>query len=205
MKTAARTARGPGLSRKQLLQRALIAGGALSLGGALDESLLTEAISAPSPSQDVRILNFLLLVEYIEEGLYGEAVASGGLTGDARTFARIAHEHERAHVALLERRLGKAAKPKPPLRFDDAIRNNGTFLAHALELEETATAAFIGEAANLTKRRIPAAARIVSVDARHAAWLRSIAGRLPAPRAADPAQSASGAMRVLRSRGFVQR
>jgi hypothetical protein len=204
LKTAARTARGPGLSRKQLLRRALAVSGGLALGGGLDAQLLSEATAAPSPAQDVRILNFFLLLEYVEEGLYSEASGSSGLRGEPLEFARIAREHERAHVKLLERRLGDKAKPRPQLRFDDAVRDNRTFLARAIELEEAAAAAFIGEAANLTKRSIPDAARIVSVDARHSAWLRSIAGRLPAPRAADAAESASGVIKLVRSRGFVR-
>jgi hypothetical protein len=191
------------LSRARLLERALVATGGLSLGAAFGDRLPAAAAAAPSPAQDIRILNFLLLLEYLQEGFYSAAATSNALTGEVKTFAHLAGEHERAHVALLKRELGASARPRPKLRFGRATRSRRTFVAHALELEETTTAAFIGEAANLTARRVPTAARIVSVDARHAAWLRGIAGKLPAPRAADAASSAAQAAAFVKRTGFV--
>ncbi len=188
-----------------LLRRALLASGAVAVGIGLTDGIPTAAAAPPSHAQDVRILNFLLLLEYLQEGFYAAAGSSASLTGEVKTFARVAGDQERAHVELLERALGKAARPRPKLRFGDATRSNRAFVARAIELEETATAALIGEAANLTRRRIPTAARIVSVDARHAAWLRAIAGKLPAPKAADPAKSAAAAMASVKRTGFVLR
>ena len=183
----------------------MLASGALAFGIGLGDGVPTASAARPSRAQDVRILNFLLLLEYLQEGFYAAAASSASLTGEVKAFARVAGEQERAHVKLLERELGKAARPRPKLRFGDAARSNRTFLARAIDLEETATAAFIGEAANLTRRRIPTAARIVSVDARHAAWLRAIAGKLPAPKAADRARSAAEAMASVKRTGFVVR
>jgi hypothetical protein len=48
------------------------------------------------------------------------------------------------------------------------------------------------------------AARIVAVEARHAAWIRDLAGTDPAPRAADPGRSADDVLADLRRKGFLQ-
>jgi hypothetical protein len=193
------------VTRSRLLERALLASGAIAFGIALDDGGSSALAATPSRAQDVRILNFLLLLEYLQEGFYSAAASSPSLKGEVKEFARIAADQERAHVELLERELGKAARPRPRLRFDNATRSTRAFLLRAIELEETATAAMIGEAANLTTRRIPTAARIVSVDARHAAWLRAIAGEQPAPRAADPAKTAAAALATVKRTGFVVR
>ena len=54
-------------------------------------------------------------------------------------------------------------------------------------LEDTAVAAYNGQAVNLTKPVLKAAATIVSVEARHAAWIRDIVGQPAAPQATDQA------------------
>jgi hypothetical protein len=48
------------------------------------------------------------------------------------------------------------------------------------------------------------AARIVAVEARHAAWILDIAGSNPAPRTADPARSADDILSDLRHKGLLQ-
>ena len=64
------------------------------------------------------------------------------------------------------------------------MRGQESFLDAATLLENTGVAAYNGQAANLTKKSLAAAAAIVSVEGRHAAWISSLAGRDPAPRAA---------------------
>ena len=60
------------------------------------------------------------------------------------------------------------------------------FARTAIRLEELGLAAYNGAATSLTPDALADAARIVSVEARHAAWIRDIAGANPAPRAAEP-------------------
>jgi hypothetical protein len=194
---------GP-FSRRALLERAALATGAVgvaTLAGAGPEP----AASAPSPAQDRRILNFLLLLEYLQEGLYAEALSAGNLTGDLERFAQVAGAHEREHVTALQDELGTTARDKPTFRFGDALAREGRFAAAALTLEETAVAAYIGQAANLTAKRSVAVARIVAVEARHAAWIRDVVGRLPAPLAADRAKTPAAAMATIERTGFVAR
>jgi hypothetical protein len=152
----------------------------------------------------VRIFNSLLLLEYLQEAFYAEAAAAGVLKGELRRFADVVGGHERRHVAALRAVLGGEAREKPTFRFDDAVRSEAKFVAAALTLEETAAAAYIGHGANLTRQRMPTAAGIVAVEARHAAWIRDFAGRLPAPNAADPARSPSEVRKTLERTGFVR-
>jgi hypothetical protein len=185
------------------LGRTLVASGAFALAGLGFAASHRGAAAAPSPEQDVRILNFLLRLEYAQQALYEETVAADAVQGELRQFADVCREHDAKHVDTLRALLRAGAQPKPTFDFGDAIRSPGRFTAAALTLEETASAAYIGQAANLTQDRLTDVARIVPVDARHAAWIRAIAGRNPAPHAADPAKTVQQVMKTLERTGFV--
>lgn len=191
-------------TRADVIRRALVAGGTLTLGGVAIAGLPRFALSAPSPAQDVRVLNVVLLLEYLEEAFYADAVARPALTGELRQYAQVVGGHERAHVAFIKKALGNAARKKPTLSFGDATRTPAKFTAAALALEDLSVAAYNGQAANLTKGTLAAAARIVSVEARHAAWIRFIADKVPAPQPTDlPATEAQVTTRIERT-GFVK-
>ncbi len=74
----------------------------------------------------------------------------------------------------------------------------------AIRLEELGLAAYNGAAASLTPEALADASRIVSVEARHAAWIRDLAGKNPAPRAADRPISAAQAQKAIARTGFVK-
>ena len=191
-------------SRRVVVLGALAALGAAGLGGAALESL-AGAAAAPSRAQDVRILNYLLRLEYLQEAFYKEANAEGALGGELRRFARVVGVHEAEHVGALKAVLGGDARSKPDFRFGDAVKSEDRFAAAALTLEETTAAGYIGQAANLTEKSISAVARIVAVEARHAAWIRNVVGRLPSPQAFDPAKTPAQVASTLARTGFVGR
>lgn len=191
-------------SREQFLARAIVAGGAIAAGGLLVAGWPRFGNAAPSAAQDAKILNFALLLEYIEAGFYSEAVDKGRLTGDLLDFATTVRDHERAHVAFLRSALGKSARRKPKLDFGQTTSDPKSFTAAAISLEETVIAAYNGQAGNLTKPTLAQAARIVSVEARHAAWIRALAGKDPAPNATDKPKTASQVQADVNRTGFVQ-
>ena len=191
------------LDRSSFLGRALAATGGVALAGFAAGSERSSA-AAPSEEQDVRILNFLLRLEYAQQALYDETVSAGALQGELREFAQVCGDQDAKHVDALRAIVGDKAQSKPTFRFGEAVRSPGKFTAAALTLKETASAGYIGQAANLTKARLPEVARIVAVEARHAAWIRAIAGRNPAPHAADPAKTVRQVMRTLARTGFVE-
>jgi hypothetical protein len=196
---AARSSRRDALRRGSGVAVAVAAG--LGLGGVRHAAA---APAAPSAAQDQQILNFALLLEYLQEGFYSDAVKRGALTGEVRHFAEVVGEHERAHVAYLQKALGAGARPRPTFAFGDKTQHERSFLDAAVVLENVGVVAYNGQAANLTKPVLAAAAEIVSVEGRHAAWISDLAGRAPAPRAADVGISAAEALRTLRSAGLLK-
>jgi rubrerythrin len=191
-------------TRRGLLGRGVLAGGALATGGAVLGWRTGAAAPAPSQALDQKILNFALLLEYLQAAFYTEGVDAGRLRGEVREFAKIVAGHERAHVAFLEKALGRRARKKPTFEFGEATQDQRKFVETAVLLENTGVAAYNGQAANLTKKSLAAAAEIVSVEGRHAAWISDIAGRPPAPRAADPGATADEVAATLRATGFIK-
>ena len=190
-------------SRTHVVGTAIIAGGAVLAGGALampDSS----AAGRPSLARDVDVLNFLLVLEYLQASFYVEARTRAKLRGELLEFANVVHAHEQEHVAFLKRMLGRYARRKPRFDFRDTTAVPKKFAATAALLEETAVAAYNGQGTNLTKGALANATEVVSVEARHAAWIRDIIGESPAPRAADPPKTAVQVTALLRRNQFLK-
>lgn len=191
-------------TRRALIRRGAVAGGALAAGGGVLGWRATTAAPSPSPTLDQKILNFALLLEYLQSAFYTEAVDGGALRGEVREFAEIVGGHEREHVEYLEQALGTRARKKPVFEFGSATTDQQKFVDTAVLLENIGVAAYNGQAANLTKKSLAAAAQIVSVEGRHAAWISALAGENPAPRAADPGATAGEVAARLRETGFIK-
>jgi hypothetical protein len=178
------------ITRARALQSAALAVGGLAVGGVVIAELPDVADSRASAKQDATILNFALLLEYVQGGLYAEALRRGVLTGELRTYAEVVGAHERTHAALLRQALGGAAKRPPRLDFGQDVADAKRFTAAAVKLEDLGVAALNAQAPNLTGGALIQAARIVSVEARHASWIRGISGEQPAPDATEPSTTA---------------
>lgn len=192
-------------TRAQALRAAAIGGAALG-AGALLAGLVGPQTTAgrPSRAQDVRILDFLLVLEEAQAAFYAAALRGGALSGDLLQFARTVWPQERQHVDFVREKLGREARAAPKFDFGEATTDAARFRATAIDLEEAAAAGYIGQGANLTRDVMQDAARIVAVEARHAAWIRDLAGTDPAPRAADVARSADDVLSELRQKGFLR-
>jgi hypothetical protein len=165
---------------------------------------LGSSAAAPSEAQDERIFDALLVLERVQQAFYREAVESGRLTGDVLEYARAAGPQEDEHVRFLARRLGGRAGAPPTTSFGDALRDEASFRRAAIDLEEGIIAAYVGQGANLTLDAAGDVARIVSVEARQAAWVRALSDENPAPRAADPPREAEDVVADLRKRGWLR-
>jgi hypothetical protein len=190
-------------TRGELLERAVVAGGAVAAGGVLVVGLPRLAVSAPSRKQDVEVLNFAFLIESLQAAFYAEALRDGKLTGEWRQFAQVVGRQERAHLAYLKRTLGGDARSIPRFKFGDSTKSLKKFSAAAVALEDMGLAAYNGQATNLTSRPLRATAKITSVEARHAAWSRDLAGENPAPRATDLPASEAKVTAGLRRQGLL--
>jgi len=203
-----------GHTRADFFRRGAIAGGTLIAGGVAIGGLPTVALGKPSASQDVEILNFALLLEYLESEFYVQAVANNALQPKVLAFARTVRDHELAHVEFLAKALGSKAIGKPTFDFGDTVKDNWKFLATATVLEDTGVTAYDGQGTRLTKNTLAAAATIVSVEARHAAWVRQImygaAGygnapyEYPAPSALQPYKTKDQVTEAVTATGFIK-
>lgn len=202
-----------GTTRAQLFRRAIVGGGAFVAGGVAIGGLPTLALGAPSASQDVEILNFALLLEFLEAEFYREAVDRNTIGGETLAFAKVVRDHEIAHVEFLQQALGSSARSKPEFDFGDTTSDPDKFRATAVVLEDTGVAAYNGQGPRLTKKTLASAAQIVSVEARHAAWIRKIVGEpayggdpanYPAPRVLEPALTKAQVEDRVEQTGFVK-
>jgi len=188
-------------TRAQALRAAAAGGAAVGLAAWLRPQ---SSAGKESAAQDVKILNFLLVLEQAQAAFYDAAVRGGALQGDLLTFARVVAPQEHDHVQFIRKKLGTEAGPPPKLDFGRATSDPRRFTAAAIDLEEATAAAYIGQGANLTREAMADAARIVAVEARHAAWIRDLAGEDPAPRAADPPRTADDVLTELRQKGYLR-
>ena len=175
-----------GHSRAELLRRALLGGLAVAVAA---------PPSAGAQTTDVDILNFALLLEYLQADFYTEVERMGALTGPLAGQARVVGAHERAHVKAFNEVLGRKAIKKPLFDFRGATEGPEAFRRTAVAFEDLAVAAYKGQAPRIRSRSylVPALA-IHAVEARHAAWIRRLAGITPVLGAFD---DASGRKEVL--------
>ena len=135
---------------------------------------------------------------------HAEALSRAKLTGDLKTFASTVAAQEQDHVAYLKQALGAAARKSPKLDFGDDTSDSDKYSLAAFKLEDLGVAAYNAQAPNLTKPSLRAAARLVSVESRHAAWIRDLRGLIPAPDAAEPSIPAQQVVDTLKGSGYVQ-
>jgi hypothetical protein len=183
-------------SRASLLKGSVAVLGAVG-GTAVGAAELAAAPDSGGAATDHEILTFGLLIERLQAAFYAAALGGGRLTGEARQFAQVVGAEEQAHVSYLVGALGSSAGKSPSFRFGDAATDPAKFIATAISLEETGLGVYNGQAVNLTPTTLAAAARIVSVEARHAAWARALAGKDPAPVAVDVPISVSQAKQTF--------
>ncbi len=189
-------------TRSDFFRKAAIGGGALVAGGVVFGGLPALALGAPSKRQDVAILNYALTLEYLETEFYKQARANAGLRGETARFARVAGAHEAAHVAAIRKVLGSAAVAKPTFDFGATVQSQKAFQTTAVAVEDLGVSAYAGQGPRL--KQVPviqAALAIHSVEARHAAWIRSIVGQNPSPNAFDPARNMKQVLNV--AGGFI--
>jgi hypothetical protein len=159
-------------------------------------------IGAAPSRRDVQVLQFALVLERFEDAFYRAALDAGVLRGELLRYAQTVAGHEREHTAFVETALGGAAGPPPTTDVTAAVRSAETFTQAAIRLEDAAVAAYNGQAGNVSPGVLAAAARIVSVEARHSAWVRDIAGQPPAADAVDGAKTAAEVRSVLGDLGL---
>jgi len=182
------------VTRRTVIQRAAMGGAAILGAGSI---LAGPAGAEPSDEGDVRHLRLALSLEYLQARFYSQAATAESIGPPLLAFARVAAEHERAHIAALRALLGAAAGDPPRVDLWQVAADDAAFVYTATRLEDLAVRALNGQAAQLTSRALAETARIASVDARHAAWIRGLAGITPEHHVRDEGRSAQEVAEVL--------
>jgi hypothetical protein len=191
-------ARAGVISRGTFLAGAV--GGSVAMLGLAGERATAQG---PGPS-DVAILNYALVLEYLQAAFYTEAERMKALRGRAADAANVVGAVERAHVAAFHDVLGNKAVSRPSFDFQGTTEDQNAFLKTAVAFEDLAVAAYKGQATRIKARSALAAAlSIHSVEARHAAWMRYLFGVEPATRAFDQPRSKQQITRVVNSTNFI--
>jgi Ferritin-like domain len=186
-------------SRGSFLGKALLGGATLL--GALAAPARASAASSPS---DTAILNFALTLEYLQAGFYTETQRLGAIGAELARVPRQLGSVERAHVTALQKVLGRAAVKRPSFDFRGATEDQEEFLKTAVAFEDLGAAAYKGQATRVDSPALLAAAvAIHSVEARHAAWMRYLAGFTPAGRAFDEAKREFEVRDIVASTRFI--
>jgi hypothetical protein len=193
-----------GDTRATFLRKAGIGVGAVIGGGAFLGGVPAAFAGSRTSAADVAILNFALTLEFLEAEFYTEAVAKGRFGGSVGRFARVVKAHEVAHVKALQGALGAKAVKKPRFNFKGTTTNEAKFKATAQVLEDTGVAAYMGQVGNIKAKPILlAAASILSIEARHAGWIRQINGAVGAPTAFEKGKTDKQILAAVKGTGFI--
>lgn len=181
--------------------------GAGAMAAALIDAPAALGATRANRATDREILQFGLVLEHLGAAFYTEALRRGHLRGEARRVATVFRLDERVHVYVVSsalRKLGARPARSPGFDFGDATASRGAFLRTSATLEEMCVEILNGAGPLVSKDVLAAAARLVSVEARQAAWVRDILGRNPAPTAFTPSLTAAQGQARLRRLGFVR-
>jgi rubrerythrin len=163
-----------------------------------------DAHAARIPASDQDVLNYALVLEYLQAAFYTEAERAKALTGRTAKAAKVVGAVERAHVEAFRDLLGKEAVGRPHFDFQGVTESNGPFLKTAVAFEDLAVAAYKGQARRIRSRPVlTSALGIHTVEARHAAWMRYLNGNTPAAAAFDLPRTRNEIDKIVASTHFI--
>jgi rubrerythrin len=212
-----------GDTRLEFLKKAGLAGGAVVGGGAMLGTLGAGTAAAAKGNKldrppksfgkgDTGILNYALTLEYLEAEFYKEANRNNKgvpfITGpNVQDFLDVVVRDEKAHVKALKDVLGRKAVKKPKFDFGTTTSNQDEFIATSFALENTGVGAYSGQAFNIKKGKVLAAAlSIVTIEARHAGLIGQILDGSDGVAPDGPFDKAVGAKKTLKAvekTGFI--
>lgn len=149
---------------------------------------------ATGPS-DGDILNYALTLEHLEDTFYREGLANfteadftaAGFGSDVYGRIKTISSDESTHVSFLTGALTAAGvKPVAECTYAFGVTSVQSFLATASILEGVGVSAYLGAAADImSKTYLTAAGSILTVEARHSAYLRNVNKQSPFPQPFD--------------------
>ena len=161
-------------------------------------ALVGAGLAAPRAFGDIRddlqILQFALTIEYVQAAMYRDALKRvPGLDAVERRALGYLRDNEVEHVDALRATINDAGgqpNDRPRVAFGDELETRESFLKLANTLEDTGVSAYNGATPAFENEDFVAAfASIVQVEARHAAIIRTIRDKPPAPLPLDKASN----------------
>ncbi len=172
-----------GYSRRAVLKGGVALGaGAAALsafgGPAFGFASAAGATAAGPLDSDVEILNYALVLEYLEAAAYKAINDANVLTGRAATYFRAFGAHEQAHVDVLLAtipKLGGTPVAMPTFNFSSVPTAPAEIVKFFQTVEAVGVSAYLGAAPSIKNLDIlEAALTIHAVEAEHAAALADL-------------------------------
>lgn len=125
---------------------------------------------------DVAVLNYAYALEQLEAAFYEKVVEVGTLKGREMTLFTDIRDHEIAHREFFKNALGSAAIPGLTPNFSSIdFTSRASILLAAMAFEDLGVQAYNGAGRFLKNADfLTLAGKIVSVEARHAAYVRDL-------------------------------
>lgn len=166
----------PSVSRRKFLGYAGATSGLLLVGAACKKNDNDEGVNLGSG--DTGILNYAYALEQLEAAFYTQVVATStnGLSATEMALFRDIRDHEIAHREFFKNALGGNAIPALQVNFSSInFSSRDSILATAKAFEDLGVSAYNGAGRLLQSADfLVLAGKIVSVEARHAAYIRDV-------------------------------
>ena len=172
---------GPNLARRSFLRYAGVGAasvGLLATAACHKDHNVTLTTGIDIGSGDIGILNFAYALEQLEAAFYIQVIATPytGISASEKTMLTSIRDHEILHRNFFKAALGAMAIPALTPDFSSIdFSSRAKVLAAAAAFEDTGVMAYDG-AGYLIKdvNYLALAGKIVSVEARHAAYIRDL-------------------------------
>ncbi len=167
------------LSRRGFLGQASAAAGIMVLAAACDkDDDMMPSDGIDLGSGDVGILNYAYALEQLEAAFYTMVIATpySGISASERALLTDIRDHEIAHREFFKAALGTAAIPALEFNFSSVnFSNRDSVLATSKAFEDLGVSAYNGAGKLISNPDyLTLAGKIVSVEARHAAYIRDL-------------------------------
>lgn len=175
-----------GLQRRSFLKFAGLVGvgAGFVAGGVLIAP--SAAASAAVEAGDIDILNYALVLEYLEADFYQKGLAAGLLSEAELELVTPIGDHEAEHVTAITAAVtsfGGTPAAKPTITYPaGTFESRESFLTNASAFEELGVTAYHGQVPLIQSPDVLlAAASIAGVESRHAAVVAHLLGGNPFP------------------------